>query len=123
MQSVGKLDGPDPRVETTLDYIFILIVFSIRAAITSLDYIRIFLTIYNMIHSIMWIERTRDELILQIAQWLIFVIWLFFTSAFGRIVWSIILIPFYTLFGGPIALYAFFKSVYDFGPEHCQRSL
>ena len=40
MQSVGKLDGPDPRVETTLDYIFILIVFSIRAAITSLDYIR-----------------------------------------------------------------------------------
>ena len=76
-----------------------------------------------MIHSIMWIERTRDELILQIAQWLIFVIWLFFTSAFGRIVWSIILIPFYTLFGGPIALYAFFKSVYDFGPEHRQRSL
>ena len=46
-----------------------------------------------------------------------------FSTLFGRVLWNLLMIPFYLLFCGPIALYSFFRSVYNFGPDHRKRSL
>ena len=45
------------------------------------------------------------------------------TSRVGQILWPIISLPMYILLCGPIALYIFFKHVYEFGPEHRRRPI
>ena len=55
--------------------------------------------------------------------WLLHIMEIFFSTLFGRVLWNLLMILFYLLFCGPIALYSFFKSVYNFGPDHRKRSL
>ena len=70
------------------------------------------LSLYILVHY-------HIDLVQDIYQWSRFLSWIAISSYTGRFWWSI----FRVLFIVPITLYTFFRTVYDFGPKHCKRSL
>ena len=110
IQCLGKLNGPECRIESIMDIFFFPIIFSIRAAISILLLLRV-LSIHTFWFSI--------DLIQELYQWSRFLSWIWLFSYTGRFWWSI----FQIVFVIPITLYTFFWSVYDFGPRHRKRSL
>ena len=110
MQCLGKLDGPECRIENIMDIFIFPIIFSIRAAITIILLLRV-LSI-STVHFIF-------DFIQEIYQWSRFLSWVALTSYTGQFWWSLIQVTFVL----PITFYSFFRYVYDFGPKHRKRSL
>ena len=110
MQCLGKLDGPECRIENIMDIFIFPIIFSIRAAITILLLLRV-LSI-RTVHFIL-------EFIQEMHQWSWFLTWITLTSYTAQFWWSLIQVAFVLL----ITFYSFFRYVYDFGPKHRKRSL
>lgn len=69
------------------------------------------------------LDTTYDSISQQLSTWFFFIIWCFLNCPLGQILRLFASALFYTIFGGPIAIYALFKSVYEFGPEHRRRGL
>jgi hypothetical protein len=116
MLFLGKLDGPKLRRETIIDCLLLLLpfIFSFQAAISFLLLLRQLLpaTIFFM-----------ASFIKQAIQWLLYLAYVFLTTKFRQALWFVISTVLCVVFIVPIVFYTFYKSVYDFGPKHCKRTL
>ena len=110
MQCLGKLNGPECRIENIMDLFIFPIILSIRAAISIL--------LLFQVLSVCTFWFTID-LVQDIYQWSRFLSWIAISSYTGQFWWSIFQVLFMVL----ITLYTLFRTVYDFGPKHCKRSL
>ena len=113
MQCLGKLDGPECRIENKMEIFILPIIFSIRAAITILLLLRV-----SSIRMFKSATRFTIDFIQDLCQWLPFLLRIAIFSYTGRFWRSILQVVFII----PITLYTFFQGVYDFGPKHCKRS-
>ena len=59
----------------------------------------------------------------QAIQWILYLAYVFLTTKFGQALWFVTSTVLCTVFIVPIVFYTFYKSVYDFGPKHCKRTL
>ena len=105
--------------------LLIPILFSVRAAISILTLFYKISTITNLLRMITWFDQGYNSITSQISAWTDIILcdliaWIL-SSRLGNFVWMVGAMIFSILFWCPIAIYAFYKSVYDFGPV--QRSL
>ena len=108
-----------------MDNLMIPFLFSIRAAISILMIMYTIFTPSNFLCTLIWLDQTYDSLAYQLAEWMDILacdcfLWLLM-SWIGPMFWILLSSTFSVVFCIPIAFYAFYKSVYDFGP--IQRSL
>ncbi len=102
-----------------MDYLLIPLIFSIWAAISTLLLLVTLCTPLNCIRMI----ASAWLLFMQTIYWLGFLLRIIMVSLPGRILWWLIAVVTGPFLLGPIALYTFFKSVYNFGPSHRHRSI
>jgi hypothetical protein len=113
MQCLGKLDGPECRIENKMDIFILPIIFSIRAAITILLLLRV-----CSIRTFKSATRFTIDFIQDLYRWILFLLRIAIFSYTGRFWWSILQVVFIIT----ITLDTFFQGVYDFGPKHRKRS-
>ena len=112
MQCLGKLDGPECRIENKMDIFILPIIFSIRAAITILLLLRV-----CSIRTLKSATSFTIDFIQDLYRWILFLLRIAIFSYTGRFWWFILQVVFIV----PITLYTFFRGIYDFGPKHCKR--
>jgi hypothetical protein len=119
MQCLGKLNGPECRIENIMDIFIFPIIFSIRAAISILLLLWAFLSLR--------MAKTFVEflfgIIQELYQWIWFISWITMSSYTGCFWWMILQVIFKVIFIVPLIFHGFFWYVYDFGPKHHKRSL
>ena len=108
---------------TFLDYLLIPIIFSIRAAITTLLLIKTIFSPSTIAGIFRFVDQSFDSLHEQCAEWFFFILWACMFSCVGRWIGSFLWTIFCVLFCGPLALWAFYKHCNNFGPSHTHRSL
>jgi hypothetical protein len=103
-----------------MDMFLLPFIFSVWAAIS---FILLFQVIVhsrgNIIQCTHFLIRTSTQVTLQSLNWIGFLFWTFMNSYAGHfwlsfLRWVNIV---------PIVLFAFFRSIYNFGPEHCKQLL
>lgn len=99
-----------------LDYLLTPLIFPIRAAISTLLLLVFNFRLNNFLKTTIfcWL------LFQQIIHWIGFIVRILMVSLPGRILWWIFAAITGPFLIGPIALYTFFESVYNFGPRHRQ---
>ena len=119
MQCLGKLDGPECRIENIMDFFILPIIFLIRAAISILLLLRaffLFCTVKTFIDFLFGIIQ-------DFYQWMRFISWIAISNYTGCFWWMVHQLIFKVVFIIPITFHGFFWYVYNFGPKHCKRSL
>jgi hypothetical protein len=119
MQRLGKLNGPECRIENIMDIIIFPIIFLIQAAISILLLLRAFFSLHTAKTFIVFLFGVIQEL----YQWTRFISWIAISSYTGHFWWMVLQVIFKVVFIVPITFHSFFKYVYDFGPKHCKQSL
>ena len=122
MQWVGKLDGPGVRTSHNwlamifLPFIFLGRAFTYFLKVLSNSNGKTIEYIFRMM------DDTSDGLKYQSSNWFCFLFWRATYSAplfhTWRLLRSLMTCIFYIIFGVPIVFWTFYKSVYNFGPEH-----
>ncbi len=109
-----KLNGPKLRRETIMDCFLLWFIFSFWAAIS----------ILLLFHQIILPAKISfiASLIKKAFLWLFFMVNLLLTTTPGRVCWSILPTVLCIVFIVPIVFYTFYKSIYDFAPNHCKQS-
>ena len=118
LQRVGKLDGPECRIESIVDIFLIPIIFLIRAAISILLLLRVIFSL-RTVSFLVGLIVSSVGILQESIQWTGFLTWIAITSQMGRFMWSLIQV----LFIVPITMYTFFRGEYDFGPKHCKENV
>jgi hypothetical protein len=119
MQCLGKLDGPECRIENIMDFFILPIIFSIRAAISILLLLQDFFLFRTVKTFIDFLFR----IIQDFYQWMRFISWIAISSYTGHFWWMVLQLILQVVFIVPITFHGFFWYVYNFGPEHRKRSL
>ena len=127
---VGKLEGPGDRtrinwLEFIYLWIFIPFIFLCRAAIIFLLNIRRIMTCVTLNN--VWIAARNldcaiDNLKMQVSEWFWLLFWRVWWWNPVVFTWRMIFYGiFNAIFGVPIIFWTFYKSVYEFGPEHIPK--
>ena len=124
--------GPGDRTRVNwLDWfllmLFIPFIFLCRAATIILNTLKI-MKISHVMRTIESVDRLKDNLSDQLESWFWLILWRALSSnlviAAHATITKVATLLIYAIFGVPIVFYAFFKSVYDFGPANVpKRSL
>ena len=124
---VGKLEGPGTGRELNwLDFIYLWIllpfIFLGRAAIRILISTRRItksVTLNNAWIAARNLDCAIDNLNVQLSEWFWLLFWRFWWWNPIAFIWRMTFYgTFYAIFGVPIIFWTFYKSVYEFGPEH-----
>ena len=106
-------------------YLLIPILFSVRAAIFILLLLYKTFKPTNLLRTLTWLDQSYDDLTHQASGWswifLCDLLGWFLSTRIGQFLWMLFSMVLSIVFCGPIVFYAFFRSVYNFGPV--RRSL
>ena len=77
-------------------------------------------SIYNIQQATHWLNITYDDIISQLQDWSWFIVHQAFyttmTLSLGQYLWLALITIIQVLFCGPIVIYSFYESVYNYGP-------
>ena len=113
---VGKLDGPEFGIVSWWDYIFIILIFTTRAATLFLVFFFHQLSFYNIQQMAKWLDITYDDITSQFRDWFWCIIHKIVVSTLGQYLWFFLVTSLQVIFCGPIVIYSLYKSIYEFGP-------
>jgi hypothetical protein len=109
---------PGHRIELIMDIFLLPFIFSVWAAIPFLLLLQVIVSRCNIIQCTRFLIMTSTQVTWQSLNWIGFLFWTFMNSYTGRFWLSFLC----WMFIVPIVLFTFFRSIYNFGPEHCKQS-